>query len=189
MVLVKGYKGVNVVKEGANVTEGTLLISGVCVNGDGSEYFVHAQGEVFARTQNTISYSCELQNSLSLLMVPQSRYYLYAFSLKIPLGLKTKGEHLTQSEQLLHSGSTALPFGIVRDDNAQVEKSNVSLTKKEASLNGLLECVKIKRADYNNTEIERVEYLRRVSSSGVEIQAKIDCVENIVKESPILTEN
>ena len=50
---MKGYNGVNVVKEGDNVTKGTLLISGVVKNFDGWEYFTHARCEIFAKTKNS----------------------------------------------------------------------------------------------------------------------------------------
>lgn len=189
VVLVKGYNGVNAVKEGDNVTEGSLLISGVVKNFDGSEYFTRAKGEVFARTKNNENIACELKNELVTTCQAESRYYLYAFSLEIPLGFKTGGEFLTESRKLLKSGETALPFGIIREDDFESISKAVEYSNEEAKLSVLLEAVKIKREKYNHTELERVEYSFIESKNKVEINTKINCIEDIAKETLILTEN
>lgn len=189
VVLVKGYKGVNAVKEGDNVTKGSLLISGVCTNADGTEYFIHAKGEVYAKTKSTIKYDCKLQNSVQGLVNAQSRYYLYVFSVKIPLGLKAEGDFLSQSNKFLNSERATLPLAIFRDDTLQRQKQSCSLSRQEAALVALLDCVKEKRLSYNSSQLERVEYSAEQQADGVQVKVQIDCVENIAKENAILTEN
>ncbi|MBQ7115682.1 MAG: sporulation protein YqfD [Clostridia bacterium] len=189
IVLVKGYNGVNAVKEGDNVTEGSLLISGVVKNFDGSEYFTRAKGEIFAKTKNNEKLVCKLKNKSEITCEAESRYYLYAFALKIPLGLKTDGGFLTESRKLLKSGKTALPFGIIREDDFKSIGKELEYSTEEAKLSALSEAVKIKREKYNHTELEKVEYSFVEAENKVEINSKINCVEDIAKETPILTEN
>ena len=188
IVLVKGYNGVNAVKEGDNVTKGTLLISGVVRNFDGSEYFTHAKGEIFAKTKNKEKIICPYKNTLSVTSQKGNRYFLYVFSLRIPLGLKTKGEFLTESNKLLKSGETILPFGIIREDNFSALQKEVEYSPEQARLSGLLEGVKKKREKYNKSELQRVEYDFIDNENSGEINVKINCIEDIASESLIFTE-
>ncbi len=188
IVLVKGYKGVNAVKEGDNVTEGTLLISGVGKNFDSSEYFVHAKGEVFAKTDNSEKVLCKLKNDLTTSCEKEKRYFLYAFSLKIPLGFKTDGAFLSESKILLQSGETVLPFGIIREDNFKNTNQSVKYTTQEAKLQALVSAVELKREKYNTSTLEKVEYSLENNKKSIKIKLHILCTENIAKESLIFTE-
>ncbi len=188
IVLVKGYKGVNVVKEGDNVTKGTLLISGVVKNFDGSEYFTHAKGEIFAKTKNNEKIMCSYKNKVFTTIQRENRYYLYVFSLKIPLGFKTKGDFLTESNKLLESGGTILPFGIIREDNYTKLEKGIEYSPEQAMLYGLLEGVQTKRENYNKSELKSVKYDFIEKNDKVEINVKVSCIEDIAKESLILTE-
>lgn len=188
IVLVKGYKGVNAVKEGDNVTKNTLLISGVVKNFDGTEYFIHAKGEVFAKTTNKEKVICQLNKVLLTSQGTDSRYYLYVFSLKIPLGLKTKGSFLTENEKFLKSGETVLPFGIIREDGFVKQVVNVKYSTQQAKMLSLIEAVNLKRESYNTTELKRVEYKFSEEDKKAEINVEIDCIEDIAKESLIFTE-
>lgn len=188
VVLVKGYKGVNAVKEGDNVTRGTLLISGVVKNFDESEYFTHARGEIFARTKNKEKITSEYNKKMLVTAEKDSRYYLYVFSLKIPLSLRTKGDFLSESRALLKSEGAVLPFGIIREDDASLIENNVSYSEKEGRLSSLLEAVKMKREKYNHTELEGVEYEFSNKKDKGQINVKITCIEDIAEEKSIQTE-
>ena len=188
IVLVKGYNGVNVVKEGDNVIKGALLISGVVRNFDGSEYFTHAGGEIFAKTKNNEKIICQYKNKAFATVEKASRYYLYIFSLKIPLGLKINDDFISESNKLLKSGETILPVGIIREDNFRKTPRNTEYSPKEAMLFGLLQGVELKREKYNKTELKKVEYeFVDKENSGV-INVKINCIEDIASESRIFTE-
>ena len=189
IVLVKGYNGVNAVKEADNVTEGSLLISGVVKNYDGTEYFTRAKGQVFARTQNNENIVCKIKNKLKTTYENESRYHLYVFSLIIPLGFRTDGEFLTENRKLLKSGETVLPFGIIREDDFKSISKEVVYSAEEANLSLLHEAVKYKREKYNHTELEKVEYSFKKNKNTGEINVNINCIEDIVKEMPIFTEN
>ncbi len=189
IVLVKGYNGVNAVKEGDNVTKGSLLISGVVKNFDGSEYFTHAKGEVYARTTNNEKIFCPYKNKAMTTCKKELRYYLYIFSLKIPLGFETKGDFLTESNKFLKSGKTILPFGIIREDNFAELRNNIEYSPKEAKLICFLDGVKMKREKYNKSELKSVKYEFVENENNGEIEVKINCVEDIATESLIFTEN
>ncbi len=189
IVLVKGYNGVNAVKEGDNVTKGTLLISGVVKNFDGSEYFTHARGEIFAKTQNNERIVYPYKNKVFATAKKENRYYLYVFSLKLPLGLKTKGVFITENSKLLKSGETVLPFGIIREDNFSVFQKSVEYSPQEAMLSALLESVKAKREQYNESELKSVEYEFVDKKKNGEIKVEINCIEDIAIESLIFTES
>ena len=188
IVLVKGYNGVNAVREGDNVTEGTLLISGVVENFDGSEYFTHAKGEVFAKTINKEKIACQCEGSAFVTAEEENRYCLYIFSMKIPIGLRTRGDFLTESYKLLKSGDTILPFGIIREDDFKKIKTIVEYSAEESRLLGLLDSVKMKREKYNKTELESVEYELVEKNKKWEIIVKINCVEDIAKERKLYVE-
>ena len=188
VVLVKGYNGVNAVKEGDNVTEGTLLISGVGLNSDGSEYFVHADGEVFAETENYHKFICERKKNISTSYEKNGRYFLYVFSLKIPLGIKTEGDFLTESRIFLKSRETVLPFGLIREDNFRVKEKTAEYTGEEAELQALFDAVALKREQYNSCDLEKVEYSVKNGENNAVVVCRIVCTENIATESPILTE-
>lgn len=188
IVLVKGYKGVNTVKEGDNVTKGTLLISGVVKNFDGSEYFIHSKGEVFAKTINKEKIVYKANEKQQISYDSDNRYNLYVFSLKIPLGLKTKGSFMSESENFLKSGEAVLPFGIIREDNFEKNEAQIEYSNEQAMLSGLLEAVKLKREQYNSTQLKEVEYSFFQNSGKCKIYIKIECIEDIAKESLIFTE-
>lgn len=189
IVLVKGYRGVSVIKEGDNVSPGSLLISGVVKNFDGSEYFTHARGEVFARTQNIEKVICRYKKKVSTTVQKENRFYLYIFSLKMPLTVKTKGDFLTESNKFLKSGDTVLPFGIVREDDISKIQKNVEYSHEEAKLCALLSGVRMKRGKFNKSDLKSVKYEVTDNKNGAVIKLKVDCVEDIAKESPIFTEN
>ncbi len=188
IVLVKGYKGVNMVKEGDNVTENTLLISGVIKNFDGSESFTHARGQVFAKTENIVKGNCKLTEPVLITCEKQTRYYIYAYSLKIPTGPKTEGDLLTEDRNLLRSGDTVLPLGIIREDNLKEKNKSVEFTVEQAALSALLETVKVKRDKYNQTDLKKIEYNSKEKGKNVTIKAKITCIEDIACEAPITAE-
>ena len=188
IVLVKGYNGINAVKEGDNVTKGTLLISGVVRNFDGSEYFTHARGEVFARTENKEKITYSFKNDGFITAQRDERYYLYIFSLRIPLGFRTKGDLLSENALLLKSKRAVLPFGIIRDDNLSLSEKSIEYSSCQAMLSGLLEGVKIKREKYNKSDLKKVEYRLNNKIKYGEIIVAINCIEDIAEEKAIQTE-
>ncbi len=117
-----------------------------------------------------------------------SRYYLYVFSLKMPLGLKTKGEFLTESRKLLKSGDTILPFGIIREDDFSAFENTIEYSHEEAMLSGLLDGVEMKRRKYNKSQLQSVKYDFFDNEDRGQLNIEINCIEDIAEERKILTE-
>ena len=94
-----------------------------------------------------------------------------------------------QSNKLLESGKTVLPFGIIREDNYMKYEKITEYSPEQAMLSGLLDGVKIKREKYNESELKSVKYDFVEKEEKVEINLKINCIEDIAEESLILTES
>ncbi len=189
ITLVKGYYGVNVVKEGENVVKGTLLISGVGKYADGSEYFTHAKGEVFAKTENQITKTLNRNFKAFVSSENKSIYGLEIFSLKIPFGKTSDETENAQTYTYLKSGETFLPLAIYRVDFHTAKESLVSLTEKQCMLYCLAELVEEKRANYTEAEIYEETYFCKTADQVFTLNQNLNCIENIATEQPIVVEN
>lgn len=188
VTLVKTYFGTGVVKEGASVVKGELLISGVGTNADGSEYFVRSQGEVYAKTENEITKTKESKNQFEITNTSNSRFSFYIFGVKIPFGKKPDGDFESQSETPLKSGETILPVAVIRTDNMLLSKKMCELTTDEMKYFALLECVEEKREKFSDAELKSVNLSSKTLAEETVVKAEIVCVENIGVEKTITVE-
>lgn len=185
VTLVKTYFGTAVVKEGVSVVNGELLISGVGTNTDGSEYFVHSQGEVYAKTENEITKTKERGNQFEITNTSSSRFSFYIFGVKIPFGKKPEGDFESQNETTLKSGETSLPVAVIRIDNMLVSPKTCELTDEEMRYTALLECVEEKREKFSDAELKSVRLSSKTNAGKTVVKAKIICIENIGIEKTI----
>lgn len=185
VTLVKGYYGVNTVKEGDTVAQGALLISGVGVNADGSEYFVHAKGEVYAKTKTVLEKTAKTQLDIQTTTDSVTVYGVYVFGLEIPLGIKKHGGSECKTPIYIKSGENSLPLGAIRTDYFSTHGKKCSLNEKEAFYSALLDCVKTKRSDFENVKTENITYFVRKSDTAVSVLFEIKCVENIAVEKSL----
>lgn len=188
ITLVEGYRGTNKVKEGAYVAKGSLLISGVLVNADGSEKFVRASGKVYAQTQNTETVVTENKVDGLVTAAPQKRYCINFFNLVIPLGFSLSGDYSADTEMMLRGNSAVLPVGILREDAFSTGETEVRLSEKELQLLSLTECVSKKRGLYGNSELQRIEFSQAVTDKSLQISMEIVCVEDIATEKAVYVE-
>ncbi len=184
IVLVDGNEGVNKVKVGENVAEGSLLISGVVVNGDGTESFVHARGRVLARTKNKHTIGSKEETELLVTSQAKVVYKPMFFGINFPLG-KVTGELKSDTTVYLMGNNEQLPVGITRVDcfNTQEQKSQFSQEQK--MLDCLYEAVKIKRNQYDGAELEKVRYSYSLQGESVGVSTEIVCIEDIALEKKI----
>lgn len=182
IILIEGYGGTNAVKEGAFVTEGSLLISGVKTNADGSEKFVRARGKVFAETKNTFLSEIEYENSLKTSSEISVRYRVDLFGIKIPLGFKPENGIVTETDIPLMVNSTILPVGVIRDEGIEFTQKSVRYKSEEIDMMNLLCCVKEKRNAYKDANIKKVSYTENESQQSEILTMTIICVENIASE-------
>ena len=185
IILVRGLYGVNAVKEGVNVTEGSLLIAGIGKYADGTEYFIHAKGDVLARTKNLISNTSCRNGSCFTVSSSESSYALVFFGLKIPLSLKKSAENVSSHRIMAQTKNAVLPIGVERNDCFAFVKGDYKFTKQESTYQAYLETVLEKRRDYGEVKFEKIDYTVKENGDSLEVNCKIRCVENIAKEVKI----
>lgn len=113
IISIQANIGTPAVKAGDLVLKGDLLISGVTKNLDGSENFKAARGNVIALTRSEITVSGA--PSLFSQTDEKTRYLIYFFGLKIPLGLRIDSERIFTSESYISNGKINLPVGIIKE--------------------------------------------------------------------------
>ncbi len=188
IVLVEGYRGKNEVKEGDYVAEGTLLISGVTLNGDLSENFVHASGKVYALTENKTDFSLKSTEKKTLVGEVRSMYSLKLLGGDIPLGIKPKDGYITLSESFLKGNETLLPIGFARRDSFTFIKTDIDYTTSQSKLLLLEKAITNKRGFYEEVEIKDISYSFYRKNNKFGLTYTIKCVENIAVEKKVLVE-
>ncbi len=188
IILVEGYEGTNAVEEGVFVSEGSLLISGVRTNADGSEALVRARGKVFAETKNIFTSQTEYENVFKMSTQIHIRYRVDLFGLRIPLGFKPKEESIAQTEIPLTVNSTILPVGVIRDEGVGFGETDGKYNSQEAYMLNYLACIREKRNMYGDADIKELSFTESDTQTGKQLTMKLVCVENIATEKPVYVE-
>lgn len=116
---VEVYSGTAALPVGSAVLKGDLLISGVVENLDKSETLKGAQGNVYAKVERKIDFSCESKQFFGC-SAARERHILELFGLHIPLGRPLSNTPYTV-RRYLSDGKTQLPVGITREYSAAFE--------------------------------------------------------------------
>lgn len=188
IVLMEGYTGTNEVKEGANVSEGSLLISGVVTNSDGSESLCRATGKVFAEAKNKFTATTPCENKLYTGNELKVRYRIDLFGLEIPLGFSPEMHLVNETPVGLKVNSTLLPVGIIRDEGMGFSEGVVSYNAVECDTLNLLSCIKAKRRELKNADIKEISFSNEHSGSEGNLTITVVCVEDIALEKPVFVE-
>ncbi len=185
VVLVSGYYGQNVVKEGDYVAEGSLLISGISAYTDGSEHKFHAKGKVLAETKTIIKTEQALSLGNCLTDNNECRYHICFFNLEIPLGLRNDEQNVSESYIYLKSKNGNLPLGIKKEDSFGFSESMVNFTENERVMLSLLRYVQKKREEFSDAVFKKISF--KVGSEGdkTTLISEIDCVEDIAVEKAV----
>lgn len=183
VVLINGHRGTNRVKEGDYVEKGDILISGITVNRDLSENIVRASGSVVCETENKKEVLCPYKSEALLCKKEKTAYKLGFFGVEIPLFFKIPGEcGIGIGKVSLRGGGEALPIYILWESRADFSETSIELTKEEAFLAALAECVEAKRELLEGCEVKSLEMTKNINSSGVAVSFEADCVEDIAEE-------
>ena len=188
IVLIEGYRGTNEVTEGVYVSEGSLLISGVIANSDGSESLCRASGKVFAETKNKFTSATICENKVYTSSEIKIRYRVDLFGIEIPLGIKAKMQLACETPVGLEVNSALLPVGIIRDEGMAFSKATVNYNESERDALNLLYCVKEKRAKLKGATIKDVAFSKEQSESGSNLTMTVICVEDIALEKRVFVE-
>lgn len=189
IVLVQGYNGTNMVKEGDVVVKGELLISGITLMTDGSEKLVHSFGKVLASTITELkSESCIVKKE-SVLKNVRVKYQIHVLGVDIPLFVKCKGEELYRGKKRLSGNEITLPFGVSWIVLCEAEEREITLSEKQAVLVGLKKCVEEKRENFKGEEkIKKIKYNKEILGGNIVFNCKVSAEENIAVEKEIFTE-
>lgn len=174
------------VKPGDAVLKGELLISGVTKNLDKSETLKAARGNVYARTNERIiasmqdeSFKCESEQ--------KTRYILYFFGLKIPLGISVSNENYSKTEKYLSNGKIDLPVGIICEHSFQTESETKLPPEYEK-----LYCAKKYSDEYKNlfenSEILKSSFFGSKADTGYLFKGEYECKKEIGVRNEIFVE-
>ncbi len=188
IVLMEGYRGTNEVKEGVYVSEGSLLISGVITNSDGSEAMCRATGKAFAETKNKFTATASCENKVNISNEVKVRYRVDLFGFEIPLGLKPKMQIACETPVGLEVNSSLLPVGVIRDEGVAFRDGTAGYNDVECDTLNLLSCIKAKRSELENAEVKEISFINKQTESGRNLTMNVSCVENIALEKPVFVE-
>ncbi len=182
VILVKGYYGQNVVKEGDFVAKGSLLISGISAYSDGSEHSFHAKGEVLARTVTDFISSSDTSKNISVTGEWESKLYFCFFGLEIPMGFIKAENEKTETMIFLKSGNDSLPVGLKKTESFSILSRNNTLSEAEMELLTLLEITKDKRREFENVKFESIDWSPEKQENIFSLKCTVKCIEDIAVE-------
>lgn len=183
VILINGHRGTNRVKAGDYVEKGDILISGITVNRDLSENIVRASGSVICETENSTEVFFPYESEVLFCSERKTAYKLGFFGLEIPLYFKKFGEsNIGSGKSALKGGSEYLPIYALWESRADFVNASVELTREQALLAALAECVEMKRELLSGCEVKSLEMKESVGSSGITVSFAAKCVEDIAEE-------
>lgn len=185
--LIQPYAGSTQADIGSAVVKGDLLISGAVERKDGGVTFVHARGEVYARTRRTIEVFVPYQAQGSVQTAEGWRVRLGAFFLDIPLGKDRAGEGLfTESvRRQLEINGVPLPFFWEKTTYYQEQAADFTYTQEEAFMVAAARFSEQYEQLAQQVKIVGGEPTVEQTPQGCRITAVLDCQENIAVEAPM----
>lgn len=186
------YSGEQKIFPGSAVKKGTLLISGVTENEDGSINYINSDGVFTA--QHTINIKKNYNTEKLFHLVKSNGDYLsvYFFGLNLPVSLTSslKDENLYSYTEKISFADNILPIGTRKTAAYEIteNKNNFSDDKIYQII-----CVDYFTADeyatLKNSRIINAEYQFQKKNNGCSINGIYSCVDFIGKKSPIINEN
>ncbi|MCR4616023.1 MAG: sporulation protein YqfD [Clostridiales bacterium] len=185
---VEAYTGKAEVKRGDGVRKGSLLVSGVIENKDGTVTIRGADAYVAALTEHKYSAAVPFEPVLQKTELLKKRYYLHILGLKIPLGIgfrKTDDTEIYVSERCLSARGKRLPAGILTKRYAENTGAKITLTEDTAVLAAYEKIIHEMGAELVNAEITDCIMKEKISDDGVQLSAAVNCRENIGRKLKI----
>ncbi|MEE1320806.1 MAG: sporulation protein YqfD [Acutalibacteraceae bacterium] len=188
IISVEVINGDKETDEGSAVKKGDLLISGVLENRDMSTSYCEARGRITAlHTINKYS-SFPLKNeSERQISRIRTRYSIYLFGLKIPLGYIKNGSFDFSYEYVsyLNVDSNLLPFGIIKTVFCNVDEASGNNSQLLFCLDSFTDKF---YNEYKNTNILRNEMNIIKNQDSYTVKENLECIDFIGKPSPIYAE-
>ena len=188
IIRVQPYAGTAQADAGSAVVAGDLLISGAEEREDGGVTFVHAHGDVYARTKRTVEVFVPFRAEGTTQERLGARYRIGLFFLSIPVGKqRQEGDGVFAEEERvqLNIGGVPLPVFWERTTYYRTCPADFTYTQEEAEALAAVrfseQCEQLAREVEITGGIPELE----ITEEGCRISAVFDCVENIARENPI----
>lgn len=177
---------------GVSVNTGTLLISGVSENEDGSINYLQSEGVFTAQHTLTINKTYVKKDKHLILSAKNIFRSLNFFGLNIPLDITSSlsnGERYSYTENLTF-GNNVFPLGVKRTSVYDIIESNNCLFRDKIYL--LINIDKYTSDEYyelKNSKIINADYKIKADNNEYFIEGIYDCIDFIGKKAAIITED
>lgn len=190
---IEARQGQSMVKVGSGVREGDILVSGIVDNDARGFLYVHAYGDVFAKTEYSLSRDYPLSYDMAVDTGKQtSRYTLTVFHLKLPLfwGSSSPYDQFTHEEK-----QTEYRLPIERLPSLWIKKDfyreqiteHKTRSAHEALEQGITELTEeLKNSLPENAQIQDTKVSHTLTErNSLLLTVTLQCRENIARELPI----
>ncbi len=187
IIRIQPYAGSVQADAGSAVVRGDLLISGAVERKDGGVTFVHAQGDVYARTKRTIEIRVPCQAEGNVQEELGSSYRFGAFFLSVPLGKQQSGEGVFSrvERRQLEIGGVALPVFWEHTTYYHTCPADFTYTQEEAFMLAVTRFAEALEQLEREAAVIGGAPKVELSEQGCRITAVFDCEENISSQEPI----
>ncbi len=185
ITLVERGAGTQLVKIGAIVPRGELLLAGVVTYRNGAEHLTHAHGHVFAETESAFSARVPAAYQTTVTGAARTVYCPYFFGLSLPLGPSRDGALASAGEWYARGGDAVLPVGVQWQTVLECAPVSVTLTPAERLCLALENCAAQKRAELQEAEITECRTAVRAEDGATAVSVTAKAVEDIALLVPI----
>ncbi len=186
--IIEAYMGKAEVKKGDGVRKGSLLVSGVTENLDGSVTLRSAEAYVAALTERNFSSEVPLTPEVKKVELRKTVRFLHILGIKIPLNVKlgkAEGCPVYESERSLSANGKKLPVGILTKRYTEAFDTAETLTEDRAALEAYEKIMHQMTVELFNVEIRACSVRQKTSEDVVRLSAAVSCLENIGRRSKI----
>ncbi len=175
-----------VVKVGDYVSKGDILVSGI-IQQFGSTLFVHSRGVITATTERTFTEKADFIQKTDVNIDKARRYGIKFFNIEIPLYLGSVSGRHTSIKKInnLKLLNKKIPISIAAEEFTIMKQETISYKKEE--LEKILEKKIYKKVEEHNfISFKETDRSLIETDTGLSLEIKYDCEENIAVQDEIL---
>ena len=184
--LIECFQGTPVTEAGSAVEKGDVLVSGAVINKDESVDFYHAEANVMALTENTVSVYIPNNQQMRVYGKPREKKLVSFFKITLPLNFifSPKGEYsFSVNEDFLMSENCILPLGIITKRYAPFERKNIRISVPTTRLMCTEEYFRQKDISFDDIRTESMTCNMKEDKKGFSLVSVFQCIENIGKSA------
>ena len=186
------YNGTNMVNVGDVVTKDQILISGVVENYFGSNSFVHADGNIIAKTRHSIKEKVEpLKIETIDTGKKTNKYRIKIFGIEIPLGFKKsppENYKIDFYSDDFKINSIKLPITIYKEIWHEIKDNEIILSPEEAKDYANQKILNRETKELSGINIIEKNVSELFENGEIYLQADYLCLENIANKEDFLFE-